>query len=359
MAGHRRGGGTVFRPKGRTIWRYSYFVNGRRITESSGSTDEAEAHRQLQVKLGEKASGKAVPPSRATIGDLCALVMDNHRMRELRRTKVVEYVLKAHILKALGRLPASRFGSFQIKAYIQQRQAEGASNATVNRELAIVGRAFKLGYEAEPKLVFQLPVIHKLPESNPRQGFLEPDQYETLLGELPANLKALFVCGYHTGARKGELRSIQWPQVDFAAGLIRLPADQTKNKHPRTLPIYGDMRRWLEHQCETCPKGCLWVFHGSPSGQIDTHLNGWPEACKRAGVPDLLFHDLRRSAVRNMKKAGLQDLEAMRISGHLTRNVFDRYNIIDEEDLAAAGKRLEEYAQKRKQERAARLRLVK
>jgi hypothetical protein len=76
-------------------------------------------------------------------------------------------------------------------------------------------------------------------------------------------------------------------------------------------------------------------------------------------VPGLLFHDLRRSAVRNMKKAGLQDLEAMRISGHLTRSVFDRYNIIDEDDLAAAGKRLEEYAQNRKLERAARLRRVK
>ena len=359
MAGHRRGDGTVFLPKDRTIWRFTYFVHGRRVTESSGSTDEAEALRQLKVKLGEAAAGKTVTPSRATISDLCALVMDNHRLRELHRTKVVEYVLNAHILPSLGRLPASRFGSAQIKAYIFQRQAEGASNATVNRELAIVGRGFKLGYEAEPKLVFQLPIIHKLPESNPRQGFLEPDQYERVLEELPASLKALFVCGYHTGARKGELRGIQWPQVDFAASLIRLPGNQTKNGRPRTLPIYGDMRRWLEHQRETCPTGCEWVFHGSPSGQIDTHLNGWTEACKRAGVPALLFHDLRRSAVRNMKKAGLQDLVAMRISGHLTRNVFDRYNIIDEEDLAEAGTQLEDYAQQRKQERAARLRRVK
>ena len=133
----------------------------------------------------------------------------------------------------------------------------------------------------------------------------------------------------------------------------------TKNKKPRTLPIYGDMRRWIERQREICPENCIWVFHGAKNHPVDSHLNGWPEACKRAGVPGLLFHDLRRSAVRNMKKAGLQDLEAMRISGHLTRNVFDRYNIIDEDDLADAGKRLEEYAAKRKQERAAKLRLVK
>jgi len=357
MGGHTRGTGTIYQ-RG-NIWWLQYFANGRKINETSGTSDEAEARRQLKVKVGEAAAGKNVAPGRATIGDLCALVMDNHRLRELRRTKVVEYVLNAHILPTLGRLPTARFGSAQVRQYILQRQAEGAANATVNRELAIVGRGFKLGYEAEPKLVFQLPVIHKLPETTVRQGFLEPDQYETLLEQLPSNLKALFVCGYHTGARKGELRSIQWPQVDFAGGLIRLPASQTKNKRPRTLPIYGDMRRWLEHQRDTCSKGCVWVFHGSHSGHVDTHLNGWTEACKRAGVPDLLFHDLRRSAVRNMKKAGLQDLEAMRISGHLTRNVFDRYNIIDEDDLAEAGKRLEEYAQKRKQERAARLRRVK
>jgi len=204
-----------------------------------------------------------------------------------------------------------------------------------------------------------LPVIHQLPEDNARQGFLEPDQYETLLAELPASLKALFVCGYHVGARKNELRRIEWGWVDLTAGLIRLPGAVTKNKKPRTLPIYGDMRRWIERQRETCPEDCIWVFHGAKKHPVDSHLNGWPEACERAGLSGLLFHDLRRSAVRNMKKAGLQDLEAMRISGHLTRNVFDRYNIIDEDDLADAGKRLEEYAQKRKQERAAKLRIVK
>jgi len=359
MAGHRRGDGTVYLPKGRSIWKFSYFVNGRRIIVSSGSTDEAEARRQLRVKVGEKAAGRAVMPGRATVADLCALVIDDYRIRELRDAKVVRWRYKAHIEKLLGHLPASRFGSAQLRQYILQRQAGGASNATVNRELAILGRGFKLGYEAEPQLVFQLPVIHKLPENNARQGFLEPDQYERLLEELSMNLKALFVAGYHTGARKNELRRIEWPQVDLNAGLIRLPGAVTKNKKPRTLPIYGDMRRWIERQRETCPEDCIWVFHGAKKHPVDSHLNGWPEACERAGLSGLLFHDLRRSAVRNMKKAGLQDLEAMRISGHLTRNVFDRYNIIDEDDLADAGKRLEEYAQKRKQERAAKLRIVK
>jgi integrase len=92
------------------------------------------------------------------------------------------------------------------------------------------------------------------------------------LEELPSNLKALFVCGYHTGARKNELCRIRWEQVDFEGGLIRLSVAQTKAKRPRTLPIYGDMRRWLERQRETCPAGCPWVFHEEHGLLVDNHL---------------------------------------------------------------------------------------
>jgi integrase len=165
--------------------------------------------------------------------------------------------------------------------------------------------------------------------------------------------------GYHTGARKNELRRIQWPQVDVDGNVIRLPASQTKTKKARTLPIYGDMRRWLEHQRATCPADCPWVFHGAHGHPLDNHLSGWAEACSRAGLPGLLFHDLRRTAVRNMKRAGVQDKIAMDITGHRTRSVFDRYNIVDEADVRGAGERLEEYAKQGKRERAARLQRVK
>jgi integrase len=124
------------------------------------------------------------------------------------------------------------------------------------------------------------------------------------------------------------------------------------------MPIYGDMRRWLEVQFESCPENNPFVFHGERGQPVSNHLNGWNEACEAAGLAGLLFHDLRRSAVRNMKRAGVQDKVAMEISGHRTRSIFDRYNIVDEGDLGNAAEKLEQYFERRKTERVAKLRLV-
>jgi integrase len=357
MAIHKRGSGTIYR-RGKTWW-MQYFVRGRLVQETTGFTQKADAENLLKQRIGEVAAGRRVGPERATIADLCKLVMEDNRMRNLRDARHVEWRYSANVAPVLGCLLASRFGQAQVRQYIASRRNAGASNATINRELAIVRRGFKLGVREDPPLVQRQAVIPVLEEDNVRQGFLEQDQYEKLLEELPANLRALFVCGYHVGARKNELRRIQWPQVDFDCKAIRLPASQTKTKKPRTLPIYGDMLRWLEDQRAACPADCVWVFWGRGNHPVDNHLNGWSEACERAGLPGLLFHDLRRSAVRNMKRAGIQDKVAMEITGHRTRSVFDRYNIIDEADVRGAGQLLEEYANKRKQERAARLRRVK
>ncbi len=119
------------------------------------------------------------------------------------------------------------------------------------------------------------------------------------------------------------------------------------------------MERWLKHQKETCPDGCPWVFHDRMNRPVDNHLNGWVDACKRAGLDGLLFHDLRRSAVRNMTRAGIADTIAMSISGHKTRVVFDRYNIVSEADVQGAADKLEQYAERRKGERAAPLQRIK
>jgi integrase len=255
--------------------------------------------------------------------------------------------------------PGGEVRAPQVRQYVERRRQAGASNATINRELAIVRHGFKLGALQDPPLVHRQPAIPELEEDNARQGFIEREQYQVLLGELPESLRALFVCGYHTGARKNELRRIKWDQVDFEGRAIRLSAGHTKGTQARTLPIYGEMEHWLRKQQETAPERNEFVFHGSHGHPVDNHLLGWAEACARAGFAGLLFHDLRRSAVRNMKRAGIQDVVAMKISGHKTRSVFDRYNIVDESDVSGAAEKLEQYFERRDQDQAAKLKRVK
>jgi len=358
MARRTKGTGSIF--KRGNIWWITYVRNGLPVPESSRSQDKAEADRLLKQRLGEIAIGKEVTPEKATIDDLCGLVIADYRIRKLRDLRTVEWRYRAHIKKAIGSMLASRFGTKQARDYILSRRAEGAQDATINRELAIIRRGFVLGRDEDPQLIRRVPKIPKLEEDNVRQGFLEPEQYEHLIGFLPQRLKALFVCAYHVGTRKGELRKIRIDQVDFEAGVIRVEKRQSKGKKPRTLPIYGDMERWLRERIESAPEGFPYVFHnGHGRRLVGKHLDGWEEACAAAGLPGLLFHDLRRSAVRNMKRAKVPETVAMRISGHKTRAIFDRYDIVDEGDLETAGATLTNYFSERKEKRAVKLERVR
>jgi integrase len=185
---------------------------------------------------------------------------------------------------------------------------------------------------------------------NTRMGFLDVPGYERILRKLPASLKPLFICAYHVSTRKGELKNILWSQVDFDENMIVLDAADTKNGTGRFLPIYADMgaalkqqRRLRDSEFPNCP----WVFfwhtsdcmlgHGGlrtkPGSRISTFYASWNKAVEEAGYKGLLFHDLRRSATRNMRKAGIDQAIRMKISGHKTDSMERRYNIVDLADV--------------------------
>lgn len=230
-----------------------------------------------------------------------------------------------------------------------ERRREGAENATINRELAVVRRAFRLAAKCEPPRVGRIPNIQLLKENNVRTGFLEYETYVALRNELPWYLRPLYVTAYHVGGRRGELTSIQWPQVDLAGNQIRLHGADTKNEEARTLPIYGEMRELIvmakEIRDQRFPK-CPWVFYTDNGERLYWFYDAWKESCLRAGVPHLLFHDLRRSAVRNMERAGVPRKVAMAISGHKTESIYRRYDIVAHRDLVDAATRIEGYLER-------------
>lgn len=337
--------GSIYR-RGR-VWWIKCHRQGRAFRESSHSESYGDAERLLKRRLGEIVTGKfaGLGPERIRFRELAQEVLTDYRDNERASIGHVERRLHLHLLPAFGEIRAADFSTAHVKRYIHARREQGASNATINRELAVVKRAFHLAVESDPPRVARVPYIPMLEENNVRTGFLEHDAYLRLRDELPEEIRLLFVIGYYTGARKGELLSLRWEQVDLAANRITLEPGTTKNREGRTLPVYGEMQHWLLMEKEIRDArhpGCPYVFRRGGSA-IKNFRKSWAEACKRAGVAGLLFHDLRRTAVRNMVRAGIPEKIAMQISGHKTRAVFDRYNIVSDRDLDLAAERMQRH----------------
>jgi integrase len=273
-------------------------------------------------------------------------VVEDYQASDRSTLDDVQSRLKNHLTPFFGEIRATEFSTQHIKRYVAARRKEEAQNATINRELAIVRRAFSLAAKCDPLKVARVPHVQMLKESNVRTGFLEYEGYLALRNELPWYIRPLFVTAYHVGGRRGELTPVQWPQVDLNTNQIRLRATDTKNEEARTLPIYGDMREWLltarKTRDEKFPK-CPWVFYTDEGERLYWFYKAWESARVRAGAPDLLFHDLRRSAVRNMERAGITRKVAMSISGHKTENIYRRYDIVAERDLSDATARMDQY----------------
>jgi integrase len=333
-----RGQGSVY-ARG-AWWHVCYSLNGRKHRESAHTQIREEALAFLQRKLGKAASGEALSPDRVKISDLLTLVQNDYDLKERASCYIAALKIRKYLLPTFGATRAARFKTADLETYIKRRQRDGARAATINRELALLHRGYQLGYQADPPMVARVPHFPKLTEDNARTGFLKRPEYEKLLKVLPLELRLLFVFGYHLGMRKSALLRLKWSQVDVTAGLIFLERKKSAKHVPQALPIYGDMRAFLEMQ----PRTSEFLF-ARGSAPIKSFRSAWKTACKAAGMPDLLFHDLRRTAARNLRRAGVPESVAMKITGHKTRSMFERYNIVDEEDIRDVGRRVEFYQQ--------------
>lgn len=340
---HRKKGKVYF---GNVVW-IQYSRAGRKIRESSGSTKEAEARKLLNLREGMVAQG--VPLTQKTntakMNELFQDVVNDWKINKRRSVDGLERRLKLHILPFFYGKRASIISTADIRHFILLRQEAGASNAEINRELAIIRRAFSLALQAG-KLIHR-PHVPMLKESNVRTGFLEREEFLALRAQLAEPLRELMTVAYVTGWRiQSELLPLQWRNVDFKAGRLTLNAGTTKNEAARTFPFTCELREALEAQKVKADalkeKGtiCPWVFHRD-GRRIKVFRKAWENACKRAGIPGRIPHDFRRTAVRNLVRAGVPERVAMQLTGHKTRSVFERYNIVSEGDLTMAAERID------------------
>lgn len=342
--------GTLY--KRGNVWWVKYYRDGKPYRESTHSKKKTEAENLLKLREGCVVQGTfhGLDVERTTLGELLSdIIMEYDLMQRKSKDRLMLSI--DHLKGYFGsNIKASRITTDLVKRYILTRQSDEVAPATINRELSALKRAFALGTRHTPPKVAAIPYIPKLREDNIRKGFFDHEDYLKLRDALIGHLKPLLIAGYYTGMRRGELLTLKWDQVDFNTMKITLDPGTTKNFEGRVVFLYGELQEMLVEQYKIRNAkfpDIPYVFFNYRTGEAlgkDFRI-GWDNACRRAGLGKRIFHDLRRSAVRNMIRSGVPETVAMKISGHKTRSIFDRYNITSENDLRLACERLANFHQ--------------
>jgi integrase len=255
--------------------------------------------------------------------------------------------VRLHLMPFFRRRRMAAITPADIRRYILRRQDEGAKNATINREPSVLKRAFTLAVAAGA--LPSQPRIPLLREDNVRRGFFEAAEYEAVRRRLPPDLADLVSFLYTTGWRwRSEAARLRWANVSFAAGEVRLDPGTTKTGEGRVFPFTADLRTLLElrravtrEREREIGRSVPYVFT-RPKGQpINSFNKAWATACRGAGVPGRVLHDFRRTAVRNLVRAGVSERVAMQMVGWKSRQMLDRYHIIGTAELIDAARKLD------------------
>jgi integrase len=269
------------------------------------------------------------------------MLIDDYTVNERRSTDRAKLAVR-HLAGFFSRWRAIDITPDQFNAYVRTRLEEKppARPATILTERAALTRMFTLAYRSGK--VAMRPSFPPIRVRNARRGFFEDEDLIRVLSHLPDDSRAVVQFLHLTGWRRGEALSLQWRQVDLKAGVVRLEPGTTKNDDGRTFPFTAspELREVLLHQREVTSalereRGQIipWVFHRRGRRWRDIRY-AWKRACIAAGCPGMLVHDLRRTAVREMERAGVPRPVAMKLSGHKTEEIYRRYAIVSEADLS-------------------------
>ena len=349
-----RGQGRVFRPKHNgvesLVWWIDYSIRGKRYKESTGTRSKKEAFVFLRDRIGSRTAGTLTGrPERVTLADL-KQGLERHYLLSANASWPRALQAFAHLEKHFREdARAIDITKTAMARYQEQRLKDGAARNTVRYETGVLSAAY--GVAVENDVLTAAPKFPQLAEGEKRSGFFGSADFAALVLELPSDIADAVRFARMTGWRRGEVTGLLWSQVDWDADVnhgsqiepgpnacITITEEQTKGGDARLFPLRGAeeltellLSRWRV-------RDGMNVFHrnGKPIGDF---RKAWTRACKAAGIEGRLFHDLRRTAARDFRQAGVSEGEIMKLCGWKTRDMFDRYNILDAADLSRAVER--------------------
>ena len=312
--------GLVRQPLGAAVELYpgvGSLVHGERMRESAETKDRGEARRHGQQRLGQIADERFVGPraDRVTFDDMARLFLCDYEVNGKKSVKDARRGVKALASDFEGRRAQSILPQ-DILDYIAGRQKDGLTNGLINRELAALKRMFNLALQQGR--IIRKPHIPLLKENNIRQGFFEWTDFEAVRAHLPEYLLAPMTFAYFTGWRpRDEVLKLPWRNVDFEAGTVRLEPGTTKTKDGRIIYMTPQVKEVLTQSWERTKllqrdRGQIIQLVLQNEGMpIVNYYKQWHRACRAAGVAGKIPHDFRKTAVRNMVRAGIQERVAM------------------------------------------------
>jgi integrase len=364
-----RGDGRLYRKPNSSVWHCEYYLRGKQFRQTTGEADQKKAQKFLKNKLKEVHADEIgarpfVGPQqqRITVAELLDALGEDYKLRGKDNAQFKAHLkpIRAHF----GDWRAVNITSEAVDKFITARLDTETgrvdrnpdsptfghplkyAKATVNRSTQILGQAFALAVQ-RGRLATAPHVRHLSESGNTRLGFFGDTEFRNVESNLPKYLQDYARFAYRTGWRKSEVASLRWSDVD--GDLIRLRGENAKNDNPRSVVCDSELAELMERRkaarAVKTKTGVVLsdlVFHHDGEPIVD-YRKAWATACKMAGCTGKLFHDFRRTAVRNMVRAGTPEGVAMKISGHKTRSMFDRYNITSEADLRDAMQRTQTY----------------
>lgn len=323
------------------IYFIAYSARGREFRESTRSRQVEDAQRLLAERLAACAPAPAAVGPGVPFEELCRLYLDEYRLRQYRTADTAGGRAK-NLLAFFGALTATAITTALIREYQRTRREAQAAAATINRETAALKKMFRLAI-AIGRVSAMPPFPPTLFENPPQQGFFEHAEYLAVRAALPDAHQDILDFAYYSGWRHREITELTWAEVDQSGGVIRLHPARSKTRRGRVLPIAPPLQAVLARRAMARVPDDPHVFRHIPP---KVWRAAWRRACRLAGVPGRRLHDCRRTAARNLVRAGVPERVAMVLLGHTTRSIFERYNIVNERDLHEAGQRLQQYVER-------------
>ena len=338
--------------KAKNSKRVRYWINyrlpgGKQRRELVGTSIEeardAEGKRRAQKR--ENRLFDVLPKSRQTFEQLCRWYIELASVKRLAMYAIKKYHLEI-FNKRFGNVVVSHLKPAELQDFrIQLRQSD-LSKSYIDQIVGTAKTMINMAIDNDKISADCLRPFKKTKRllkrnANARDMIISPDQYARLILKAPRHIKPIIAVAYYTGMRKGEILGLRWHQVLLKQRLIKLTDKDTKDEEPRLIPIISP----LLYQLKSIPRAInddhVFLFRGMPLRDV---RDGFVAACEAAGVPygrntpnGITFHDLRHTANTNMRRAGIPESVIMKITGHSTREMFDRYNTVDRDDAVRAG----------------------